>query len=1037
MRRTACLAVAATLLCLQSVAHALTIGSTWRYTTTDPGKGWARPNAKEGKGWQTGKAGFGKVGTPGGRVQTLWRTPDVWMRAEYVLPKGQDVGKLSLEVCHDEDFEVYINGRLAARAKGHIKKYALYPISDTARKTLKVGVNVIAVHCHQTTGGQFIDVGFTTKDVPCETPPQGPVKRPKPTAPPRPAVNSRYARKETWAKTMMAVRAAIGIAGVKVDMNLGSAVAGEFWRDFPHQTDWLMQDSAGKMSQWVAGYRDGKGDLTNFLKAGRDAGLERKLIEKVLPECGPAGEALSKELAALVAGAAGPDDGRWLGLYVRACSVRRHKRLASLLAGTRQVIFARHHNMGGGFFAYTEYTSWAGNKYGGLFRLDLANEAAGDGKFAAATALIKTDAGGVIRDPEISYDAKRLLFAWRKDKADRWYKIYEMDLATGKTRLITGGGQTYGASYDPVYLPDGNILFNSTRVIQTVDCAGPDVSNLYICDKDGKYARRVGFDQVQTLSPSVLDDGRVVYMRWDYNDRSQIYTQSLMQMNPDGTAQTEYYGNNTFEPTTFFHPRGIPGTTKVMAALGGHHNPQCGKLGVLDNSKGRQGVDGVIELPSGTKPTYHRADRYAQVGDQYSYPYPLDERSLLVSYDPIGYHIKGGGRGFNNKATMRFHLYFMTFDGRRELLAADSHISSLQPLPVIARKVPHIRPSIVDYRRKTGTFYLQDIYVGPGLKGIPRGTIKKLRVVELRFREMNIGANSSSGKGGGARVVTPVAVGTGTWDVKVILGDATVYEDGSAMFEVPARTPVYFQALNEKNQVVQTMRSWATLMPGESFSCVGCHENKSDTPQAAAKVAMAMKAGPERLKEFYGRPRGFSFPKEIQPILNRHCIRCHNAKGKGKAARYVLTDEPVVDTRAKRKWSRAYLTLTRTRSAGKSNFDKGRANELVNWISNSSEPTMIPPRYGGSTRSKLITMLETGLMPPPAAAGSPKAKLSREELDKLCAWIDLAIPFCGDYVEANAWSEQDLAKARQRLDLRKQADQRDLQNIATMLQAGK
>jgi len=661
--------------------------------------------------------------------------------------------------------------------------------------------------------------------------------------------------------------------------------------------------------------------------------------------------------------------------------------------------------------------------------LDLSNEASADGKFAEAIALIETAASGAtIRDPELSYDAKRVLFAWRKGGRDRFYKIYEMDLATGDTRLITGGGETYGASYDPVYLPDGNILFNSTRVIQSVDCAGPDVANLYVCDKDGKFVRRVGFDQVHTLSPSVLDDGRVVYMRWDYNDRSQIYTQCLMQMNPDGTAQTEFYGNNTFEPTTFFHPRGIPGTSRVMVAIGGHHNPQCGKLAVVDNTKGRQGIVGVTELPSGDPPKYPRADAYAQIGDQYNYPYPLDEESLLVSYDPIAYHLHGGGRRFNNKADMRFHLYFMTVDGKRELLAADSRISSCQPVPVIARKAPHVRPSSVDYRKTTGRFYMQDIYIGPGLKGIRRGTIKKLRVVELRFREMSIGANSSRGRGGGATVITPISVGTGSWDVKVILGDATVYEDGSAMFEAPARTPVYFQALNEKNQVIQTMRSWATLMPGESFSCVGCHENKNDTPASAGKVTRAMRAGPEKLKPFYGPPRGFSFPKEVQPILEKHCVKCHNPKSKKKSKNYVLTREEVIDWGAKRKWYRSYLTLTNTKPHSPGRFHQARSNKIVNWISNSSVPTMIPPQHGGSTRSKLISML---------AKGHNKVKLTREEMDKLCAWIDLTVPFCGDSMEANAWSEHEIKRGLERIKLRRQADQRDLDNIKAMLQAAK
>ena len=1031
MRKTICLTIAATVMWFCSAARAVSVGSTWQYTTVDPGRGWNMPGFQENKNcpWKSGKAGFGRVGKPADRVKTPWKTPDIWMRATYVLPKGLDLAKLSIEACHDEDFEFYINGVLAAGGAGHRNDYALFAINPTARKAIRPGENLIAVHCHQTTGGQFIDVGFTTKSMPRAMPKAG-GRSARPVRVVRKIADTRYSRKASWSETMLAVRAAIHAAGLKLDMDMSSAVAGEFWRDFPRQTDWLMQDSPGEMDKWVAGYLDGKGDMLGFLTKDRNAGLERGLIAKALAECGAEAGRLGKEFDALVKDGAGADDGRWLGLYEKACLVRRQARLASLLSKTKQIVFARHHNMGGGFFAYTEYVNWKGNKYGGLFRLDLANEAAADGKFAETTALIRTDAdGATIRDPELSYDAKRMLFAWRKGGADRYYKIYEMDLATGATRPITGGGDTYGASYDPVYLPDGNILFNSTRVIQSVDCAGPDVANLYVCDKDGKFARRVGFDQVHTLSPSVMDDGRVIYMRWDYNDRSQIYTQCLMQMNPDGTAQTEYYGNNTFEPTTFFHPRGIPGTSKVMVALGGHHNPQCGKLGVVDNSKGRQGTDGVIELPSGQKPTYRRADAYAQEGDMYKYPYPLDESTLLVSYDPIAYHLRERGvRGFSNKEHMRFHLYFMTFDGKRELLAADARISSCQPIPVIARKVPHVRPSSVDYRQRVGRFYMQDVYLGPGLEGIARGTIKKLRVVELRFREMSIGANSSRGAGGGARVITPVAVGTGSWDVKVILGDATVYEDGSAMFEAPARTPVYFQALNEKNQVIQTMRSWATLMPGESFSCVGCHENKNDTPKAMAKVALAMKAGPEKLKGFYGPPRGFSFPKEVQPILDRHCLKCHKPDARGKGRNYVLTGEEVLDKGAKRKWYRSYLTLTNTKPRDPGYFNQAQSNELVNWISNSSVPTMIPPRHGGSTRSKMISMLEKG---------HEKVKLSREEMDKLCAWIDLTIPFCGDSMEANAWNEGEFKKGAERMKLRREADQRDLDNIKAMLQATK
>lgn len=841
-----------------------------------------------------------------------------------------------------------------------------------------------------------------------------------------------YAKQASWQQTMLDARRRVRGSGGQVDLMTGSGYAARFWHDFPVQTDWLMQDSQGKTSEWKGGL-DGKSDLAHYLTTDRDATLERKLIENVLAECGKESDALGRQLTQLITAGAGPDDRRFLDLYVKACLMRQAKRLEPLLQKTRQVIFARHQNMGNMNFGYTEYTQWDGNKYGGLCRLDLDNEATADGNFAVVTTLIKTDAGGTIRDPELSYDAKRLLFAWRKDNQDsRHYNIYEMELATGKTRLITGA-DTYGASYEPCYLPDGHIMFHSTRIVQTVDCAGPDVSNFFTCDKDGKYARRVGFDQVHTLFPTVLDDGRVVYMRWDYNDRSQVYTQALFQMNPDGTAQTEYYGNNTFEPTNFFHPRGIPGTSKIMCLIGGHHMPQSGKLVIVDPSKGLQGTDGIVEIPSGKKPPYARTDMYAKEGGHYCYPFPLDEHSLLVSYDPLAYYRRdkdGRTMDGDTKDVIRFHLYYMTTDGRREILAADPRISSMKPIPVMRRTVPRVRHSMVDYRKKTGTYCMQDIYLGPGLKGIPRGTVKRLRVVELRFRAMDIGHNESTGKGGNAGVVTPIATGTGSWDVKAILGDATVHEDGSAMFAVPAKTPVYFQALSEKNQVIQTMRSWSTLMPGETFSCAGCHENKNEAVHTDRKVSLAMKAGVEKLKPFYGPHRGFSYLKEIQPILDKHCISCH--KVGGTAANYLLTGEPVHYKNSQRNWARSYLVLTGTPSKRyEPHQERGEANEIVDWISNSSEPTMIPPQYGGSSKSKLLSINDPEASPCPA-----RNDLSPEELDKLAAWIDLVIPFCGDYVEANAWTEDGLRHAKERIALNKEAREIDRRNIEEYIEAG-
>jgi len=508
----------------------------------------------------------------------------------------------------------------------------------------------------------------------------------------------------------------------------------------------------------------------------------------------------------------------------------------------------------------------------------------------------------------------------------------------------------------------------------------------------------------------------VIYTRWDYNDRAQIYPQGLFQMNADGTAQAEYYGNNSWFPTTILHARGIPGSQKIIAVLSGHHTHQRGKLAIIDNRRGRQEASGVELIAPVRKAEAVRIDALGQSGEQFQYPYPLSETEFLVTYD---------SQGSGNKRYVRpYAIYFMTIDGRRELLASDPKISCNQPVPLAARKRPHERPSFVDYRSKTGTYYIQDIYTGPGLKGIARGTIKRIRVVALEFRAAGIGRTSNKGPGGGALASTPVGIGNTSWDVKAVLGDASVYRDGSAMFTVPARTPVYFQALDANGHMVQTMRSWSTLQPGEMYSCVGCHENKNETP-LRSRQTIALKAGPQSLKPFYGRHRGFSFNKEIQPILDRHCISCHT--GREKQAFSLLADQ-TVDKESGRNWSDSYLAMTgayNVEKRGKPVIYQGNQDgELVNWINNMSVPTMLPPYYRGAAGSKLITLLRQE---------HQGVKLSRREMDKIACWIDLVVPYCGDYREANAWSPEEVRKYEHFLNKRKNMEQLEQKNIESLI----
>jgi hypothetical protein len=244
------------------------------------------------------------------------------------------------------------------------------------------------------------------------------------------------------------------------------------------------------------------------------------------------------------------------------------------------------------------------------------------------------------------------------------------------------------------------------------------------------------------------------------------------------------------------------------------------------------------------------------------------------------------------------------------------------------------------------------------------------------------------------------------------------------------------------------MRSWSTLQPGERFSCVGCHEPKSEVSPSLGHVPQALRRGPRPLEPFYGPARGFSFPREIQPILDKHCIRCHRGRGKvprvltpaprgtpatrparirttvshrhGKDAparrAFSLLGTPNVDSGSKRLWSDAYLALTRN----------GTPNRIVQWLNVQSIPPMLPPYYAGSAKSGLITML---------LDGHNNVKLSREEMEKLCCWIDLLVPYCGDYTEANAWNDREKEKYARYLTKRRQMEALERESITALLEA--
>jgi hypothetical protein len=678
----------------------------------------------------------------------------------------------------------------------------------------------------------------------------------------------------------------------------------------------------------------------------------------------------------------------------------RERLLAPHLDQIRRIVFTKHFDMGGSHYAYTDAVSDEDtiNPEGTVKEFNFKGGSSlclleiGDGFTTRETTLLQ-DAEGVFRDPDVSYDGRRILFSWKKSARGDDYHLYEMDVQTRRVRQLTSGKGA--ADYEGIYLPNGDIMFSSTRCFQNVDCWHVSVSNMFLMDRDGRCMRRVGFDQVHTNYPQVHPhSGLVTYTRWEYNDRGQIYPQPLFQMRPDGSRQTEFYANNSYFPTTILHARGIPNTGKVLAVLSGHHTHQRGKLAIIDPSMGRQEASGVtLVAPVEKLEGVIKVDRYGQTGDQWQYPYPLDEENYLVTFRPAGQR--------------RFGIYFMNSRGERVLLASDPAVSCNQPVPLHPRPLPPQPFSPADWRRKTGAYIIQDIYHGPGLEGIPRGTVKKVRVVALDFMATDIGRKH------GPSTISDLAA----WDVKAVLGETPVHDDGSAAFEVPARTPVYFQAIDGDGHVVQTMRSWSTLMPGEVFSCVGCHENKNQAvPNKTATTAL--QTGIKPLEPFYDvTGQGFSFPKMIQPILDAKCVECHRGGGTSTPD---LRETPVWDAQARKFWNHSYHALISTDRPGPPANDTSQRlgiiaekSRYLNWISRWSVPTMIPPYSHGSSQSRLIDLLKKG---------HEGVEMTREEMDKISCWIDLALPHSGDWTEGMTPEDRDtyMAVYRKRLEWEKQ-----------------
>ena len=499
---------------------------------------------------------------------------------------------------------------------------------------------------------------------------------------------------------------------------------------------------------------------------------------------------------------------------------------------------------------------------------------------------------GGTQHPDLSYDGKRVLFGFcdhtEKNPDRRRFQIYEAAVDGSSVRQVTGTAKDLWEKtrrdghytvmiedFDAFYLPDGGFVFTSTRSQNIARChAGRNAPAFLIHrgELDGSGIRALSWGEANELDPAVLNDGRIVYNRWEYVNRHDCLFHKLWTMKPDGTGAASFYGNLTPSPQSITEARPIPGSGKVMATATGHHSFTAGSIILIDPLKGVDGPDPVYKLTPEAK--YPESEGFDTT--TYASPYPLTEKLFFAAWSPYPHLHQGYSPGSEEgvaKTGQRWDAYavYLVFhyEGKayRELVyKPKANISCFTPIPIRPRPVPPALPSTLAAGSNTGmgTFYVQNVY--ESLLPISTNSIKYLRINSL-FNQPTPRVPHRSW------VMDEVAKG--------VLGTVPVNADGSVAFTIPSCTPVQLQLLDADKMCVMNMRSFIYLQDGERASCVGCHEDRRKSPPPVNYAAIRASAptpvpGPNAV-------RGFNYAATVQPVFDRYCIRCHGLeKTEGK-----------------------------------------------------------------------------------------------------------------------------------------------------------
>ena len=647
---------------------------------------------------------------------------------------------------------------------------------------------------------------------------------------------------------------------------------------------------------------------------------------------------------------------------------------------------------------------------------------------AVVTAARMPGGKGFIGKISLSFDARKVLFDFRQDPGSG-FRIWEVNLDGTGLRQVSQPPKDeaekaarwskswHTDDIHPCYLPDGKIIFSSTRCEHTILCGGSGslvAPGMYRMDADGSHVEQLTKSPVSEFCPVVLDDGRVMYHRWEYVDKGARVAKTVWSMNPDGTKPQELFGLADDATPVYMYPQPIPGNNHCLVCVGTCHYPQGGCLGsilLVDFGKGvrvpgpdpnepgfvrgdtRHPVINItpeVFIPRRMEPGWcfltkdgkYEMDREGRKGHLFANPYPINDHEFLVSYkvDPSDHY---------KQVANAYALYLIDTEGHYRPVHADAALSCWHPLPVVARAVPPRvePPRNPEYAaRNQAVCVVANVY--QGMEEVEPGKIKWLRINEALPRYWSTGRRWSP------------SLSSSSWKAalwpRVQWGVVPVEKDGSAHFVVPANRSIFYQALDENFREIQRERTYVNYAPGEFRSCTGCHGQSNHTASLGSSAApLALTRAPSAPQPQPcdlmanggdGRPgQVIHYPTDVQPMFDAKCVKCHGAKEPAGGLR--LTGEVTLF------YNTSYEELATKELAGPiiSEFTSFGKGDRGNY-----NGAYLPPRSLGCPTSTLMAVL-TDSKHPKNAKDDHSKMLTATELMILSRWVDTNYQFYGSY----------------------------------------